>query len=122
MAGNSNNNNNSNRNRLVVPQSQPALDQFKYEIASELGIPMRAKGATGVSNQTDYQDTLNNYKWEVAQQLGLADDVRSRGWANMSSRECGRVGGRMGGKIGGQMVRRMIQLAEQQLAGQSTRQ
>ncbi len=115
MAGNSNNN---NRNQLVVPQSQPALDQFKYEIASELGIPMRAKGAARVSTEGDYQNTLDSYKWEVAEQLGLADDVRSRGWANMSSRECGRVGGRMGGKIGGQMVRRMIQLAEQNLAGQ----
>ncbi len=118
MAGNSNNNN--NKNQLVVPQSQPALDQFKYEIAGELGIPLRSKGASGGTSEQNYENALDTYKWEVATQLGLADAVRSRGWANMTSRECGRVGGQMGGKIGGQMVRRMIQLAEQNLAGQQT--
>jgi hypothetical protein len=121
LPSNSNSNNNNN-NRLVVPQAQPAMDQFKYEIASELGIPLRATGASRVADQGNYQQALNSYKWEVAQELGIADQVRSRGWENMTSRECGRVGGRMGGKIGGQMVRRMIQLAEQQLANQNPQQ
>jgi hypothetical protein len=112
-----NNNNNDNRNRLVVPQSQQAINQFKYEIASELGIPIRA---TGQGQDKSYEQSLDNYKWEVAQEIGIADQVRQRGWGEMSSRECGRVGGRMGGKIGGQMVRRLIQLAEQNLSGGQT--
>ncbi len=116
MASNNSNsnNNNNNQNRLVVPQAQQALDQFKYEIASELGIPIR--GATG--GQGNYQQALDGYKWEVAQEIGIADQVRQRGWGEMSSRDCGRVGGRIGGKIGGQMVRRLVQLGEQSLAGQ----
>lgn|GEM_PF-36666 len=113
----SNNNNNNNRNRLVVPQAQPAIDQFKYEIASELGIPIRSTG--GANAGSGYQQALDNYKWEVASEIGIAEQVRQRGWAEMSSRECGRVGGRMGGRIGGQMVRRLIQLAEQNLSGQN---
>ncbi len=30
--------NNSSSNKLVVPGSQQAIDQMKYEIASELGV------------------------------------------------------------------------------------
>jgi hypothetical protein len=33
-----NNNNNTGRNRLVVPEAQHGLDQFKYEVASEVGL------------------------------------------------------------------------------------
>lgn len=63
------------RNQVVVPQARQALDQLKFEIASELGIP--------------------NYS-------GYLGDVPSR----------------LNGAVGGNMVRRMIQLAEQQLASQ----
>lgn len=31
-------NNNSSRNKLVVPGAQNAIDQMKYEIASEFGV------------------------------------------------------------------------------------
>ncbi|MBN6188345.1 alpha/beta-type small acid-soluble spore protein [Aneurinibacillus sp. BA2021] len=34
--------NNSNRNNLVVPGAQQALDQMKYEIASEFGVQLGA--------------------------------------------------------------------------------
>jgi small acid-soluble spore protein A (major alpha-type SASP) len=61
-------------NRVIVQGAQQQLDQFKYEIASELGL-----------------------------------NVQSGYWGDLPARQCGAVGG--------QMVRRMIQLAEQQLAG-----
>ena len=32
------NNSNSSRNKLVVPGAQNAVDQMKYEIASEFGV------------------------------------------------------------------------------------
>ncbi|HEY8450239.1 MAG TPA: alpha/beta-type small acid-soluble spore protein [Bacillota bacterium] len=67
------------RNQAVVPQARQALDQLKYEVASELGLP--------------------NYQ-------GYLGDVPSR----------------LNGAVGGNMVRRMIQLAEQQLAQQAPRQ
>ncbi len=34
-------NNNSGSNRAEVPQAREALDRFKMEIASELGVPLK---------------------------------------------------------------------------------
>jgi len=51
---------------------------------------------------------LENFKYEVADELGLIEKVHSRGWENMTSRECGLVGGTM--------VRKMIRQAEESLA------
>ena len=107
--------NDANGNRILVPQAEAAMDQFKYEIADEIGIPVKAGAASPAASRNSEQQ-LDAYKYEIAQELGLLGDIQQRGWANMTSRECGRVGGRMGGKIGGQMVKRMIQLAEQNLA------
>lgn len=70
--------NNSN-GQPVVPGADKALEQFKYEIANELGV------SGGIQN---------GY------------------WGNLSSRDCGAVGGHM--------VRRMIEMAEQQLSGSMT--
>ena len=50
---------------------------------------------------------IDKFKMEVAEELGLADKVRSVGWENMTSRECGQVGGHM--------VKRMIEFAEGQM-------
>lgn len=50
---------------------------------------------------------LDKFKHEVATELGLEQDIRSKGWANMTSRECGLVGGNM--------VRKMIEYAENSL-------
>ncbi|WP_227936586.1 alpha/beta-type small acid-soluble spore protein [Alkalihalobacillus deserti] len=47
------NNNNNNSNQLLVPGVQQALDQMKYEIASEFGVQLgadatsRANGSVG---------------------------------------------------------------------------
>ena len=34
-------NNNSNTNRKAVPEARAALDQFKYEVANEIGVPLK---------------------------------------------------------------------------------
>lgn len=34
-------NNNSGRNRTEVPQAREALNRFKMEVASELGVPLK---------------------------------------------------------------------------------
>lgn len=57
------------------------------------------------------QSVLDEFKYEVASELGLTDKIQSKGWANMTSRECGHVGGR----IGGSMVKAMIRRAEENL-------
>ena len=47
------NNNSGNRNKLAVPGAEQALDQMKYEIASEFGVQLggetssRANGSVG---------------------------------------------------------------------------
>lgn len=67
----------SQSNRALVRGAEQALDQFKYEVAHEIGV-------------TPPQDGY---------------------WGDLPSRQCGAVGGHM--------VRRMIELAEQRLAGTS---
>jgi len=64
-----------NGNRVLVREAAQALDQFKYEVAQEIGV----------------QPPQDGY------------------WGDLPARQCGAVGGHM--------VRRMIEIAEQQLAG-----
>lgn len=53
------------------------------------------------------EDELDSLKEEVAAELRLEDDIKERGWENMTTREVG--------KIGGHMVRKMINLAEEEM-------
>lgn len=41
------------RNRAEIPEAQEALDRFKYEVANELGVPLK-KGYNG--DLTSYQN------------------------------------------------------------------
>ena len=52
---------------------------------------------------------LDRFKYEVAQEIGVTPP-ESGYWGDLPARQCGAVGGHM--------VRKMIQLAEQQLAQQ----
>lgn len=38
--------NNTSNNRTAVPEARAALDQFKYEVANEIGVPLK-KGYNG---------------------------------------------------------------------------
>jgi hypothetical protein len=53
-------------------------------------------------------DAMDRLKMETAQELGLDDDIRDKGFENMTTREVG--------KIGGNMVKKMIAYAEQHMA------
>ena len=44
---------NNSSNRMVVPEAKEAMDKFKMEVASELGVPL-TNGYTG--NLTSYQN------------------------------------------------------------------
>lgn len=35
------NNNSSGTNRVSVPEARAALNQFKYEVANEIGVPLK---------------------------------------------------------------------------------
>lgn len=100
-----------NRNQHVVPGADQALDQLKYEVAQELGMTNQDQ-----AGETQYEAFLDRQKFEVASELGLLDDIQTKGWGEMTTRDCGRIGGAMGGKIGGNMVRKMIEIAEKNLS------
>jgi hypothetical protein len=57
-------------------------------------------------------EALDRFKYEVADELGLTQEIKSRGWADMKTREVGSIGGH----IGGNMVRVMIKYAEEALS------
>lgn len=58
---------------------------------------------------------LEKFKVEIADDLGLSEKIQSQGWANMTSRDCGRIGGR----IGGNMVKIMVRYAQEMMAKNS---
>lgn len=79
-------------NQLVVPEAGAALDQLKYEIAAELGLPVGQNMGT---------DT------EFATELGAITSKREDYWGHIPSRDTGAVGGHI--------TRNLVQLAEQAL-------
>lgn len=100
-------------NDALIPSSASELNNFKYEVATELGYG-NIVGQPVVTPHNFNQITYN-MKYEIANELGLTPQIENDYWGNVSSRACGAVGGRIGGKIGGNMVRKMIQYAEQNL-------
>jgi len=46
----------------------------------------------------------DNLKMEIAKELGVYDTVKSRGWGDVSSRDCGNI------------VRKAIEIAERKLS------
>ncbi len=94
------------------PAAMQALNNFKMEIASELGFADK-------NDAKSFENSLNKYKYEIANELGLNQKIEKEGWKNLSSKDCGSVGGRMGGKIGGQMVKKLIALAEEDMKNNS---
>jgi hypothetical protein len=99
---------NRRKKKRLVPEAEQALDKFKMEIASELGIV----SGTGSSWEAD----LDKYKHEIAVELGIDSYIKEKGWQQVPSSLCGSVGGRIGGPIGGKMVRKMIEMAEKQMS------
>ena len=39
-------NNNTNSNKIDVPEARAAMEQFKFEVANEIGVPLK-KGYNG---------------------------------------------------------------------------
>jgi hypothetical protein len=69
-----NNNNNSGRNKAVVPEAQYGLDQFKVEVASELGLSNYANMDKGnlTSRDNGYVGGTMVKKMVEAYEQGLA--------------------------------------------------
>ena len=81
-------------NAKVVPGCEAALDQLKYEIAAELGLPVG-------KNVSAFADA------EFATELGsfAGGQLREDYWGHIAARDAGAVGGLI--------TRRLVQQAEQ---------
>ena len=64
-----NNSNNSSSNKLLVPGAQTAIDQMKYEIASEQGVQLGAD-ATARQNGSVGGEITKRLVKQAQQQLG----------------------------------------------------
>jgi small acid-soluble spore protein D (minor alpha/beta-type SASP) len=100
-----------NETDILIPAAADALERLKFEVANEfLGL--------GVTSEPQLRQTLDRAKFEVAAELGVPLKQGYNG--DLTSRQTGAIGGRLGGHLGGQMVKRMIALAESQLAGRQS--
>ena len=70
----SNNNSSGNSNRVNVPEARAAMEQFKYEVANEIGVPLK-KGYNGdlTSAQNGYVGGYMVKKMIEAQEKAMAD-------------------------------------------------
>ncbi|RUS42620.1 alpha/beta-type small acid-soluble spore protein [Cohnella sp. AR92] len=84
----------ASRNKKLVPECASALNQLKYEVASELGVPFGQSGFGG-------QDT------EFAGELGSFSPSGS------GSSYLGNLTAREAGAVGGGITKKLVQQAQQ---------
>ncbi|MFM9279920.1 alpha/beta-type small acid-soluble spore protein [Paenibacillus jiagnxiensis] len=89
------------RRNHIVPASRGMLQEMKYEIAAELGLPVHNPLYAGSANGSS--DT--EFAGELGSALPGAGTVE---WRNLTSRE--------NGSVGGQITKRLIQSAEGELS------
>ena len=67
----------TSRNRKAVPEAKAALEQFKYEVASEIGVPLK-KGYNGdlTSAQNGYVGGYMVKKMIEAQEKEMANKTQ----------------------------------------------
>ena len=63
-------NNNTNSNKINVPEARAAMEQFKFEVANEIGVPLK-KGYNGdlTSAQNGYVGGYMVKKIEKQEQM-----------------------------------------------------
>jgi hypothetical protein len=89
------------KNRLLVPEAREALDRLKCELLQNMG----GHGESRV----DCEKEPDAVKYSVASQLNVP--LRRGDNGELTAREAGKVGGAMGGP----MVRRLVELAKEQM-------
>ena len=72
----------SRRNKLVVPGAQNAIDQMKYEIASEQGVQLGAD-ATARQNGSVGGEITKRLVKQAQQQLGSQNQQKQLGFSIM---------------------------------------
>ena len=72
-------NNNTNSNKINVPEARAAMEQFKFEVANEIGVPLK-KGYNGdlTSAQNGYVGGYMVKKMIEKQEQMIADILCKR--------------------------------------------
>ena len=128
----------TNSNSKVVPEAREALNKFKYEVASEVGVNLKqgyngdisARDAGKIGGQMvrkliqqaesrmimAYTNSNSKVVPEAREALNkFKYEVASEVGVNLKQGYNGDISARDAGKIGGQMVRKLIQQAESQM-------
>jgi len=95
---------NSSKRPKVVPGCEQALDQMKYEIASELGIQ--------INNARPNSFSGYGFDAEFGQELG-EEGVNSAANSNNQEEYWGYVSTRDAGAVGGEITRSLVREAQQ---------
>ncbi len=85
-------------NRKIVPESRQVLNQWKYEIAAEFGLPVSGAGGS-IGADTEFAGELGSF----------AAGTSTRGsWGHLTSRENGSVGGEITKRLVAQAQKNML--------------
>ncbi|MNH91128.1 Small, acid-soluble spore protein 2 [compost metagenome] len=84
-------------NRQIIPESRQAIQQWKYEIAAEFGLPV-GYGAGSVGSDTEFAGELGS--------IGSGGSYTSN-WGHLTSRE--------NGFVGGEITKRLVAEAQRHL-------
>ena len=78
MTGTSSSGSNTSSNKINVPEARAALEQYKYEVANEIGVPLK-KGYNGdlTSAQNGYVGGYMVKKMIEEQEKMMADKTSS---------------------------------------------
>ncbi len=90
--------------RKIVPECHQAIDQLKYEIAAEMGLPLNyEQNSQQISTHTEFSSELG----VTSQAQQKASQRKEAYWGHISSRDAGAVGGAI--------TSRLIQKAEKSM-------
>lgn len=84
--------------KSLIPECKSILDNLKYEIATELGLPVGKDMLGQVESNTEFASELGTI---------AANSIRPDYWGHITSRDTGLVGGTI--------TKRLIQRAQEQL-------
>jgi hypothetical protein len=95
------------RNRLLVPEAGPAMERLKQQVVADGAAAPPSE--TAASPQAGARESSAATEMPATTRTGVTDG------GLLTTREAGELGG----EIGGNMVKRLIEIAEQELANRN---
>ncbi|MNE22781.1 Small, acid-soluble spore protein C [compost metagenome] len=85
-------------NRQIIPESRHAIQQWKYEIAAEFGLPVGYGAGLAGAGDTEFAGELGSTN---------AGAGYTSSWGHLTSRE--------NGSVGGEITKRLVAEAQRNL-------